>query len=218
MAHRFQTVKDHVSAWDNEYKAKGAVWRGRPYALPDLHKGAKVLELGCGNGKNLVEMARRGWDVIGIDASPEAVRLSKEALAQMDISAEVQVADAAALPFGDNKFDAVFAFHIFDHALEKERRAMAVEALRALKNGGTLYFRGFSTGDMRFGAGGKEMEPHTLRRESGILYHYFEAPEMEALFCGAGFAMEEIKKESWQVRIGNGKAKREEIVGIFVKS
>ena len=202
---------------------KGALWHGRPYALPDLPKGAKVLELGCGNGKNLLEMARRGWDVMGIDVSQEAVRLAKDALAQLGISevgsgkSEVLIADAATLPFGGSEFDAVFAFHIFDHALENARKRMAVEALRVLKIGGALHFRGFSTGDMRFSADEKQVERNTFRRESGILYHYFEAPEVEALFCGAGFAMKEIKTESWQVRIANGKFKREEIVGFFRK-
>ncbi|MBS0521768.1 MAG: class I SAM-dependent methyltransferase [Proteobacteria bacterium] len=37
-------------------------------------QGAVAVDLGCGNGRDVVEMLRRGWSVVAVDAEPEALR------------------------------------------------------------------------------------------------------------------------------------------------
>lgn len=64
---------------------------------------ARILDLGCGDGVLTRELVERGYDVLGIDQSPQMVDKARE----RGIAAEV--ADGHALPYGDATFDAVFS-------------------------------------------------------------------------------------------------------------
>jgi SAM-dependent methyltransferase len=67
---------------------------------------ARVLDLGCGEGRFSRDLKALGYDVVGVDRSPTLVAAAREA----DPSLEVHEADACALPFADGSFDIVIAF------------------------------------------------------------------------------------------------------------
>lgn len=48
-------------------------------ARAGLQRGCAVLDLGCGSGRMTVELARRGYDMIGVDAAPEMLAVAREA-------------------------------------------------------------------------------------------------------------------------------------------
>ena len=64
---------------------------------------SKVLDLGCGTGMLLSELARRSGFVVGIDSSPEMLELARKRRG----SAALVLTDADHLPFVDRSFDAV---------------------------------------------------------------------------------------------------------------
>src|SRR5262249_30767550 len=68
--------------------------------------GRRTLDLGCGEGRLSRDLKRLGHDVVGVDASPTMVAAARDADPEID----VRLADAAALPFGDDSFDCVVAF------------------------------------------------------------------------------------------------------------
>lgn len=57
----------------------------------------KALDLGCGSGIWSVELAKRGWDVTGIDIVPKAVRNAKERAREAGVEARFLQADVTAL-------------------------------------------------------------------------------------------------------------------------
>jgi len=201
-------------AWDDEYRLKRNLWTGRPPPLPDLPAGTRVLELGCGNGKTLVALARRGWDVTGVEISPSALELAGEELKRSGLGAKLEVANAGDLHFADGSFGAVFAYHVLDHLPAPERGRAVSEALRVLTPGGALYVRTFSANDMRYGTG-REVEPDTFERGTGIATHYFRPEEVESLL--GGFSRSKVWTESREVRIGGEKKLREWVVAVGVK-
>jgi SAM-dependent methyltransferase len=73
-----------------------------------LSPGARVLDAGCGPGRHSLALARRGFDVVGIDLSPDFVRLARESAVELDVAerAQFDVADVRDLPFA-TEFDAV---------------------------------------------------------------------------------------------------------------
>lgn len=82
-----------------------------------LRKG-RVLDIGMGDcGCMSFFLAKRGFNVIGIDRSPNAVHDAREDAEKKKFegSFEAKLANAKNLPFGDNVFDAVFAYHSMHH-------------------------------------------------------------------------------------------------------
>lgn len=51
-----------------------------------LPRGCAVLDLGCGSGRMTVELARRGYDMIGVDSSPEMLTVAREAAERAGVS------------------------------------------------------------------------------------------------------------------------------------
>ena len=203
-------VDSNLNAWDRDYSSRGRLWGGGVRGLPHLPEGAYVLELGCGDGKTLAAMPS-GWKAVALDTSPQALRLCRRRLS----GTELILADARLLPFRENSFDAVFAFHVTGHQLLQEREALAHEASRVLVRGGSLFFREFGTEDMRNGQG-DEVEESTFRRGSGVLTHYFTEVEAEELFCD--LLPVSVGLHCWKQRIMGESRTRAEVEAVFLKS
>jgi SAM-dependent methyltransferase len=171
-----------------------------------------VLELGCGNGKTLSAMLHYPWTIAALDVSEEAVRLGR---VDAEEKADFLVADACLLPFRDQAFDAVFAFHVVGHVLHANRETMAFEVTRVLRHGGKLFFRDFGMEDMRVGMG-EEVEPGTFRRGQGVTTHYFTEEETGALFSQMKTAG--ILTHKWKMRVQGKDLLREEIEAVFQRT
>lgn len=93
-----------------------------------------VLEIGCGLGTDLVQFARAGAIVTGVDLTPQSIELAKKRLSLSGLKGRVQVADAENLPFSDRAFDVVYSFGVLHHTPDTQRAVS--EAHRVLKPGG----------------------------------------------------------------------------------
>ncbi len=92
---------------------------------------ARILDLGCGPGRNLARLASLGWRAAGLDLSWDALLMAQEISRQ----GQVLQADAAALPFQDNSFHAVLALDLLEHV---DDAAALSEIFRVVKPGGWL--------------------------------------------------------------------------------
>jgi SAM-dependent methyltransferase len=95
------------------------------------HASQRVLEVGCGTGCDLLQFANHGAHAVGIDITPEHLRLAQERVGQL---AEVRQADARELPFSDGSFDYVYSHGVLHH-IENPRRVVE-EIFRVLRTGG----------------------------------------------------------------------------------
>jgi 2-polyprenyl-3-methyl-5-hydroxy-6-metoxy-1,4-benzoquinol methylase len=93
--------------------------------------GRRVLDVGAGQGSFSRVLAARGFDVTSADASAAAVAVLRERLGH-----PVVEADATALPFPDESFDAAVLAEVLEH-VDDDRRAVA-EVRRVLRPGGVL--------------------------------------------------------------------------------
>ncbi|MGB9577163.1 MAG: class I SAM-dependent methyltransferase [Candidatus Micrarchaeia archaeon] len=204
----------HVTAWERDYFKRGAAWRGTTNFDLNLPPQSKVLEIGCGNGKNVSALARKGFELHAIDSSKSALKLCSDLLKRVEGKATLKLMDARRLEYADEFFDAVFCFHVLGHLLEGERRQAASEAVRVLRKGGTLFFRDFAEGDLRQGKGVK-VEERTWRKGNGIITHYFSLQEARNLF--PELKQEELRVEEWRVYYHARPWLRREIHARFVK-
>jgi SAM-dependent methyltransferase len=89
------------------------------------------LDVGCGDGRTGLWLARRARSYVGVDVSESAVRAAR--LRGMDARL---VADAALLPFPDRSFDVALCIEVLEHLFDPE--GAAAEIRRVLRPGGTL--------------------------------------------------------------------------------
>jgi len=104
-------------------------------ALGCLRPGERVLDVATGPGTLAVPAARLGAHVSAVDFSPEMIaELQSRARRENVRGIDARVADATALPFEDDEFDAVFS--MFALNLMANRAGAFREILRVLRMGG----------------------------------------------------------------------------------
>lgn len=97
-------------------------------------KGKTVLEVGCGLGSLLSELAKAALCAVGIDLTWKAVVMSRKRLNLFGLAGETLQSDAENLPFPDGSFDYVLSWGVIHHTPDTERAIS--EIWRALKPGG----------------------------------------------------------------------------------
>lgn len=203
----------HLKAWDSDYRTRGHLWGGNPASLPVLPDNSIVLELGCGNGKNLPGMIEKGWNIYAMDYSVTALQLCRPVVGNAG-RVNLVAGDAVYLPFRDSVIDAVFSLHVAGHLTGPGRTLFTREVLRVLRPGGQIIFRDFGTEDFRCGKG-EMTEPGTYRRGTGSSTHYFTEDEVTRLFHT--FNCISIGLHRWSMRIKGQEYPRCEITAIFEK-
>lgn len=199
--------------WDGAYERRGQLWGGAPPSLPGLPDHARVLELGCGNGKMFPALQKEGRKVVGLDFSRSAV-VAARSLPAGPRPCDIVLADARSLPFIRSSFDAVIARHIIGHMDRDGRKQIARGILQVLRPGGMLHFSAFSREDFRYGHG-TPPEEGTFIRGNGISTHYFTGDETIALF--SGLSCTSLDKPQWTLRIRGKDHTRSEIHAIFTR-
>lgn len=112
------------------------------YLFDQLLKGTydnckKVLDAGCGGGRNLVYFLNNGYDVYGVDPNPNAVA----ALRQLG-KGNFSVASAEDMSFDDNYFDLVISSAVLHFAAGPEQFDNMLRSMwRVLKPGGYFFAR-----------------------------------------------------------------------------
>lgn len=101
---------DAVSAY--RYKRELFI---KDFAEFNRWKDKKILEVGCGVGSDLIEYAKNGAIVTGIDLSQKSIALTKNRFGMLDLKGDIRMADAEDLPFEHETFDMVFSNGVIHH-------------------------------------------------------------------------------------------------------
>ncbi len=107
--------------------------------------GTKILEAGCGSGRNLVYFLREGYNVFGVDANPQAVeglrRLAASLAPALPLS-NFRAEAVEAMSFPDSFADLVISSAVLHFARDEDHfGAMLQGTWRVLKPGGLLFSR-----------------------------------------------------------------------------
>ncbi len=152
--------------WNKIYKKDGKKYKyydiiDIPH--PDLEKVMKVfkkakvkkvLDLGCGAGRNTWPMAKNGFEVYGLDLAKDGINLLKKYLNSKNLTANLKVGDIfSPLPYNDNYFDAIVSVQVLQHGKEKDIKKSLKEVVRVLKPNGLIFITlcgRVSKGQVRF--------------------------------------------------------------------
>lgn len=114
-----------------------------------LQDDARILDVGCGEGRNLIYCMKQGYDVFGIDKdelSIQYIRHIAKSLKIKDYEGRFQLMNASKLIFPDQSFDVVLSSAVFHFANSIEQFiSMLEESIRVLKPGGYLVIRSMTT-------------------------------------------------------------------------
>ncbi|MSR78999.1 MAG: class I SAM-dependent methyltransferase [Candidatus Taylorbacteria bacterium] len=144
--------------WNKEYKKGGHLalseepsgdlikftrFLERSHGRKILNPTSSVLDLGCGNGRNLIYLAENfGMRGIGYDISNEAVNIAKKSSENLPIQYEVRsIAGTFSLP---DSSQSIALDMMTSHFLEaSDRKNLVEEIARVLKPGGWLFLKTF---------------------------------------------------------------------------
>src|ERR1700722_4097303 len=111
----------------------------------NIAAGMRVLDAGCGYGRNLVYLLREGCEIFALDESPEAVEHVRNLSASLEtgLPAEnFQVGFIERMPFADSSADVVICNSVLHFARdEKHFKKMLAEMWRVLRPGGMQFCR-----------------------------------------------------------------------------
>ena len=147
-----------------------------------------VLDLGCGLGRHAVYFAKMGFDVSAFDLSEEGVNHLTEWASREGLKIEAQCADMLQMPYGDDSFDCVFAYHVISHTDTKGIKVILSEIKRVLKPGGEFFITLCSKDTWAFTDGGfPSIDPNTIVKddggaEEGIPHFYVSMDDIMELF------------------------------------
>lgn len=185
--------------WDEIYKKDTSFFGEKPsdFAVSCYHHmkdGAKtILELGCGQGRDSLFFASKGFKVKALDYSRFAIEQLSKRAKQTGLPIEASVYDTTKpLPFNDNEFDAVYSHMLFSMKFSREQlKFIFKEIRRILRNDGFHFFSVRNYNDKFYGKGIKiDDETYNI---NGFQIRFFTIQEIENL--SEGFKIFEIKED-----------------------
>lgn len=152
--------------WDARYAESELVWSRGPNRLveaecSDLQPG-RAVDLACGEGRNAIWLAGRGWDVTAVDFSQ--VALDKGRRLAGDVLVDWVRADATAWR-GEGYDLAVVAYF---QVPPTDRRPAVRHLVESLRPGGTLVWVGHDSTNLAEGTGGPQ-DPSVLMTAEDLL-------------------------------------------------
>jgi len=136
------STQPQTDRWNKVFASSEASFNRQPNAF--LMKSVQgrtpgtALEIGMGQGRNTIAMARLGWDVTGIDISDEGIRQALAEAKTQNLTIHAILADADKFDYGIARFDLVYA--TFEHQIITTN---ADKIVAALKPGGLVIVEGF---------------------------------------------------------------------------
>ena len=128
--------------WDKETSPIWLEPSEESYYLCERWKKAgfrRLLDFGCGLGRHAVLFARSGFQVSAFDLSEEGVEHLKRWAIREELSIDIKHADMLSLPYAENSFDCLFAYHVISHTDSKGIRRILSEIRRVLKPDGEFF-------------------------------------------------------------------------------
>ncbi len=151
-------------AWDARYATGELVWSAEPNRflvaeVAGLAPG-RALDVACGEGRNAIWLAERGWTVTGVDFSPVALDKARRLAAGRSVTVAWELADVTDDTPITAQFDLVIVMYL--HVPEPQRGIAFGRAASAVAPGGTLLVVGHDITNPQAGWGGPQ--------DPGVLY------------------------------------------------
>lgn len=145
--------------WNRRYAASELVWGEGPNQflaaeLEDTKPRGRALDLACGEGRNAIWLASRGWRVTAVDFSDVAIERGRELAEQREVEVEFICGDVTSYRPARGAFALVVILYL--QIPPAERRWTLSQALDALEAEGQLLMIGHARSNLTEGVGGPQ--------------------------------------------------------------
>jgi len=134
----------HIVYW---LKAPWDIGRPQPVIKDLVKKGeitGRVLDVGCGAGDTIIYLARKGYEVMGIDFVSRAIDITAKRARKAGLTIPLLVHDALRLDELNENFDTIIDAGLFHNLSDGNRKRYAESLASVLKKGGSYYMLCFS--------------------------------------------------------------------------
>ena len=149
--------------WNRRYEGTELLWTAQPnrFLVAEVASMApgSALDVGCGEGRNAVWLAKQGWSVTGVDFSDVGLDKARRLAEAEGVSVEWVLADVRTYQPAVGAHDLVVVLYL--HLPEAERRRVHAQAASALRPGGMLLVVGHDATNLTEGYGGPQ-DPSVL--------------------------------------------------------
>jgi SAM-dependent methyltransferase len=181
--------------WNRRYAGRELLWTGEPNRFLVAEAAAlapgRALDLACGEGRNAVWLAERGWHVTGVDFSEVALDKARRLAAARGVEGEWIAADLLAYYPEPRSSDLVLLFYLQVSA--EQRRPVVRAAAEAVAPGGVLLLVAHDRSNLEEGHGGPQ--------EPAVLY---TAEDVAADLDGSGLRIERAERVERPVQTPEG--------------
>jgi SAM-dependent methyltransferase len=151
-------------AWNERYRGADLVWGHDAncfveQALGSREAGGRALDLACGEGRNAIWLAQRGWRVTAVDYSDVAIERARKLAAAAGVEVEWLCHDVTAYAPDSQAFALVLVSYL--QIGRGARRLVLAHAAKALAPGGELFMIGHAVRNLTDGVGGPQ-DPSVL--------------------------------------------------------
>lgn len=160
---------DPAGTWNRRFSEAGFLFGTAPNAWLAAHadhwpRGARVLCVADGEGRNSVWLARRGLQVQAFDIAEQGVAKARRMAAEHGVEVDYAVADCDAYAWPQGNCDGVAAIFVqfADPAL---RERLFAQMVACLKPGGTLVLQGYTPRQLEYRTGGPPLVSHLYTAE-----------------------------------------------------
>jgi SAM-dependent methyltransferase len=186
--------------WDKVYSNDSAFFGKEPsdfaqkcYSDFKRYNVKRLLELGCGQGRDTIFFASNGLDVHAVDSSKVAIENINQKMRGKNICLHLSHFEVRqTLPFDSTHFDAVYS-HMFYNMrfIDEELKFLFKESSRVLKNNGLLYFSVRSDKDVLYNKG-KKIDSN-IYEIIGFQIRFFTKPQIKS-FLSNHFEIKNIEE------------------------
>ncbi len=142
--------------WNKRYDTSDFVWTVNPnpfvVAETDALRPGRAVDLACGEGRNAIWLAERGWEVTAVDFSEVAVEKGRRLAQSRGARVEWVVADLVTYGLSSDYYDLVLVCYL--QTPEPERRSIIEQARQAVAPGGTFLWIAHDLSNLERGVGG----------------------------------------------------------------
>ncbi|MGI9023228.1 MAG: class I SAM-dependent methyltransferase [Acidimicrobiales bacterium] len=144
--------------WNRRYGGAELIWTAQANRAlmeeTEALEPGRALDVGCGEGRNAVWLASRGWAVTGVDFSDVGLDKARRLAEAQGVDVEWVLADLRAYEPAPQAYNLVVVLYL--HLRAEDRRAVHAAAASAVRPGGTIVVLGHESSNLIHGYGGPQ--------------------------------------------------------------